>query len=57
MVVKHGFLHHPREEGRLKVFENRILRQIFGPERMGIGEGSTMRHFIVCTVQLIYSGD
>ena len=44
-----------REESRLRVFENRILRRIFGPRgmRMGSGEGSTMRNFIVCTVNLI----
>ena len=38
-----------REEFRLRVFENMILRRIFGPS----GEGSTMRNFIVCTVHLI----
>ena len=32
-----------REECRLRVFENRIPRQIFGPKRSG--EGSTMRNF------------
>jgi hypothetical protein len=42
-----------KEEFRLRVFKNRILRWIFGPKRMGSGEGSTMRNFIVCTVQLI----
>ena len=44
-----------REESRLRVFENRILRRISGPRgmRMGSGEGSTMRNFIVCTVHLI----
>ena len=37
------------EEGRrLRLFENRILRM-----RMGSGEGSTKRNFIVCTVHLI----
>ena len=30
MVVKHGTL---REECRLRVFENRILRPIFAPKR------------------------
>ena len=32
-----------RDECRLRVFENRILRRIFGPRgmRMGSGEGST----------------
>ena len=40
-----------REESRLRVFENRILRRIFGPKRegMGSGEGSTMRNFIICS--------
>ena len=44
-----------REESRLKVLENRILRRIFGPKRdeKGSGEGFTMRNFIVCTVRLI----
>ena len=41
-----------REESRLRVFENRILRRIFGLKRMGSGDGSTMRNFIVCTVHL-----
>ena len=36
------------EECRLKVFENRILRRIFGPKRDENGEG-----FVVCTVDLI----
>ena len=40
-----------REECRLRVFENRVLR----PKRMrmGNGEGSIIRNFIVCTVRLI----
>ena len=44
-----------REECRLRVFENRILRRIFGPKRdeNGNEEGSTMMNFIVCTVHLI----
>ena len=48
-----------REECRLGVFENRILRRIFGPkrdEKWGNGEDFTMRNFTVCTVHLIYSG-
>ena len=47
-----------REERRLRVFENRILRRIFGPKRdtNGSGEGFTMRKFIVCTIHLIESG-
>ena len=40
---------------RLNVFENRILRRIFGPKRddMGSGEGSTTWNFIVFTIHLI----
>ena len=40
---------------RLKVFENRFMRRIFGLKRdqNGGGEGSIMRNFIVCTVHLI----
>ena len=38
-----------REECRLRVFENRTLRRIFGSKRdaNGSGEGSTMRNLIV----------
>ena len=38
-----------------QTLENRILMRIFYPRRMrmGSGEGSTMRNFIVCTVHLI----
>jgi hypothetical protein len=41
-----------REEHRLRVFENRVMRRIFGPKRdevMGNEESCTMRNFIVCT--------
>ena len=46
-----------RRERRLKVFENRNLRRIFGPKRgaKGSEEGSTMRNFIVRTVQVVKS--
>ena len=46
-----------REESRLKVFENRILRRIFVPKRdeNGSREVSTMRNYIVFTIHLIYS--
>jgi hypothetical protein len=40
------------EEYRLRVFENRILRRIFGMI-MWSGEGSTMRNTIVCSVHVI----
>ena len=44
-----------REECRLRVLENKILRRIFGPKRDENGEwkGFTMRNFIVCIVHLI----
>jgi hypothetical protein len=41
-----------REERRLRVFENRVLRRIFGPKRMRRRENGgscTMRSFIFCT--------
>jgi hypothetical protein len=51
MVVKHTLT--LKEGCRLRVFENRFLRRIFGPKRAENGEGSTMRNFIICTVHLI----
>jgi hypothetical protein len=41
-----------REELRLRVFENRVLRRIFGPKRdevTGDGGNGIMRSFIACT--------
>jgi hypothetical protein len=41
-----------REEGRLSVFESRVLRRIFGPKRdkvNGSGENDIMRSLILCT--------
>jgi hypothetical protein len=41
-----------REEHKLRVFENRVLRGIFGPKRdevMGNGGSCIMRNFIICT--------
>jgi hypothetical protein len=41
-----------REERRLKVFENRVLRRVFGPKRdevTGNGENYIIRSFIICT--------
>jgi hypothetical protein len=40
-----------REEHRLKVFEDRVLRRIFGPKRGEVTEGeenSIMRSYIIC---------
>jgi hypothetical protein len=41
-----------REEHRLRVFGNRVLRRIFRPKRdevMEVGENLIMRCFITCT--------
>jgi hypothetical protein len=48
-----------REEHRLRVFENRVLRRIFGPEGMKWeedGENCIMRNSIVCTLHQIPLG-
>jgi hypothetical protein len=50
-----------REEHRLRVFENRVLRRIFGPKRDEVtGEWSilsyTIRSFIICTHPYISLG-
>jgi hypothetical protein len=40
-----------REEQRLREFENRVLRRIFGPKRdevQEVGESCIMRSFITC---------
>jgi hypothetical protein len=41
-----------REERRLRVFENRVLRRVFGPKRYevtGSGENYIMRGLMICT--------
>jgi hypothetical protein len=40
-----------REEQRLRVFEKRVVRRIFGPKRYEVtgGENYVMRSFITCT--------
>jgi hypothetical protein len=43
MDVKHGLL-TVREEHKLRVFENRVLRRIYGPKRDGVMEGWRMLH-------------
>ena len=43
-----------REECRVRVFENRMLRRIFGPKRdevTGNGENYIMRSLVICTLQ------
>jgi hypothetical protein len=46
------------EERRLRVFENRVLRRIFGPKRdevTGSGEDYITRSFMVCTsLQILF---
>jgi len=45
-----------REERRLRVFENRVLRGIFGPKRdegTGDGENCIMRSLMICTAHPI----
>jgi hypothetical protein len=41
-----------REEHRLRVFESRVLKKIFGPKReeMEVEEYCIMRSFITCTL-------
>jgi len=48
-----------REKGRLKVFENRVLRTIFGPKRdevTGSGEDYIMMSLMICTPHQILFG-
>jgi hypothetical protein len=43
----------------LRVFENKVLRRIFGPEReevVGAGEDYIMRGFITCKLHKMISG-
>jgi hypothetical protein len=45
-----------REERRLRVFENRVLRRIFGPKRDALkksGENYITRSLMICTVHKI----
>jgi hypothetical protein len=59
-VVLHGILYGSetwslilRQEHRMKVFENRVLRRIFGPkedEVTGGGEYFLTRNFVICTL-------
>jgi hypothetical protein len=46
-----------REEHRLRVFENRVLRRIFGPKRgkTDRGENCIMMNLIACIVRVIKS--
>ena len=45
-----------REERRLRLFENRVLRRVFGPKRdevTGNGENYIMRTLVICTARPI----
>jgi hypothetical protein len=47
------------EDGRLRMFENRVLRGIFGPKRdevTGDGEKSIMRNLMICTPHPLLCG-
>jgi hypothetical protein len=45
-----------REEHRLRVFENRVRKRIFGPKRDEVTGECTMRGFIICTHPQILFG-
>ena len=48
-----------REEGRVRVFENRVLGKVFGPKRdevTGNGENYIMRSLVICTFYPILCG-
>ena len=48
-----------RDERRLRVFENRVLRRVFGPKRdevTGNGEYYIMRSLVICTPYPILCG-
>jgi hypothetical protein len=41
-----------RDEHRLRIFENRVLRRIFGPKRDEMtGENCITRSFVICTLR------
>jgi hypothetical protein len=45
-----------REGHRMRVFENRVLRRIFGPKRyevVEVGEGCRMRSFVTSTLRQV----
>jgi len=48
-----------REECRLRVFLNRVLRRMFGPKRdeeTGVGENYILRRSMICAPHLILLG-
>jgi hypothetical protein len=61
-VVLYGFVTWSltlKEEHKLWLFENRVLRRIFGPKRdevTGSGENYIMRRLMICTAYHTLSG-
>ena len=47
-----------REEHRLRVFENRVMRNVLGPKRYEVtsGEKYIMKSFMICTPHQILFG-
>ena len=48
-----------REERRLRAFENRVMRGVFGPKRddvTGNGENYIMKSLVICTPYPIFCG-
>jgi hypothetical protein len=47
-----------REDCRLRVFENRVLRRIFGPKRDEVrsGENYIMRSLMICILHSVLFG-
>ena len=48
-----------REERRMRMFENRVLRRVFGPKRdevTGNGKNYIMRSLVICTPYPILCG-
>jgi hypothetical protein len=46
----------PRDEHRLRVFENRVLKELFGPKRDGVtgnGGDGILRSFMIRTAHQI----
>jgi hypothetical protein len=42
-----------REKHRLRVFQNWVLRRVFGPREMGGCKNNIMRSFITCTLRQV----
>ena len=66
VLIRSGFLYGCetwsltlRDERRLRVFENRVLRRVFGPKRdevTGNGENYIMRSLVICTPYPVLCG-